>query len=585
MSRRRGRHTVDRPTHSALVANLSLVQKLGGLWRRRPLVRRPWIPVVAVVVLLGLNLSGHSVNGTSSEVGIHKIRHVVIIMQENRSFDSFFGTYPGADGIPASNGHFTVCAPDPRTMGCDRPFHDPRLVNGGGGHSPADSRTDVDGGRMDGFVRAAELSRNRGCSATYPPPAVCLPSGPQDVMGYHDAREIPNYWTYARDFTLNDHMFEPVASWSLPAHLYMLSGWSAVCKNKKPGSCRSYVGGQSGPTPGGHSRAQSQSHSRNRNQGHHLSAAFWACVRAHGVNPANMQRPAGLSRRQRQAIDTCLQILNPAERQRLLDHGAGGGGGLGQELGIYSWTDLTYLLHKHHVSWSYFVQKGVQPDCNDNPDESAAGCAPVRQGAGTPSIWNPLPAFTDVKSDHQLHHVRNLSAFYRMARHGKLPAVSWIAPTQANSDHPPANIATGQAYVTNLINTIMRGPDWKSTAIFLAWDDWGGFYDHVAPPNVDQSGYGLRVPALVISPYAKRGYIDHQVLSFDAYNKFIEDDFLNGARLNPRTDGRPDPRPDVRENAAILGNLYADFDFSQNPRRPVLLPTRPAPGPASKPGG
>jgi hypothetical protein len=90
----------------------------------------------------------------------------------------------------------------------------------------------------------------------------------------------------------------------------------------------------------------------------------------------------------------------------------------------------------------------------------------------------------------------------------------------------------------------------------------------------------LRVPALVISPYAQDGKIDHQVLSFDAYNKFIADDFLNGARLDPKTDGRPDPRPDVREDAKILGNLYADFDFSQSPRPPVLLPAHPAPGPA-----
>jgi phospholipase C len=148
---------------------------------------------------------------------------------------------------------------------------------------------------------------------------------------------------------------------------------------------------------------------------------------------------------------------------------------------------------------------------------------------------------------------------------------------------PPADIATSQAYVTNLINTIMRGPDWKSTAIFLVWDDWGGFYDHVVPPKVDQNGYGMRVPGLVISPYAKRGYIDHQILSFDAYNKFIEDDFLNGARLNPRTDGCPDPRPDVRENARLLGNLITDFNFRQNPRHPVLLPLHPPPGLASKP--
>ena len=121
----------------------------------------------------------------------------------------------------------------------------------------------------------------------------------------------------------------------------------------------------------------------------------------------------------------------------------------------------------------------------------------------------------------------------------------------------------------------MRSPEWDSTAIFLAWDDWGGFYDHVVPPTVDRNGYGLRVPGLVISPYAKRGYIDHQRLSFDAYAKFIEDDFLNSQRLDPKTDGRPDPRPDVRENKGILGNLAYDFNFTQRPHRPVLLPPHP----------
>ena len=79
----------------------------------------------------------------------------------------------------------------------------------------------------------------------------------------------------------------------------------------------------------------------------------------------------------------------------------------------------------------------------------------------------------------------------------------------------------------------------KSSAIFLAWDDWGGFYDHLAPPTIDQNGYGLRVPVITISPYAKRGFIDHATLSSDADLKFIEDDFLGGGRLNPKTDGRP----------------------------------------------
>jgi Phosphoesterase family len=121
----------------------------------------------------------------------------------------------------------------------------------------------------------------------------------------------------------------------------------------------------------------------------------------------------------------------------------------------------------------------------------------------------------------------------------------------------------------------MRSKDWSSTAIFLAWDDWGGFYDHVKPPIVDGAGYGMRVPGLVISPFARKGYIDHHTYSFDAYLKFIEDDFLGSQRLNPKTDGRPDSRPDVRENKPILGNLVRDFNFNQRPRRPFLLPVVP----------
>jgi phospholipase C len=150
-----------------------------------------------------------------------------------------------------------------------------------------------------------------------------------------------------------------------------------------------------------------------------------------------------------------------------------------------------------------------------------------------------------------------------------------VEPDWKHSEHPRASITVGQSWVTRLINAAMRGPEWKSTAIFLAWDDWGGFYDHVRPPRVDRNGYGLRVPALVISPYARRGFVDHQVLSFDAYLKFIEDDFLGGARLDPKTDGRPDPRPTVRENVKILGNLVKDFDFSKPPRKPVLLALHP----------
>jgi phospholipase C len=317
-------------------------------------------------------------------------------------------------------------------------------------------------------------------------------------MGYHDAREIPNYWSWAKSYVLQDHMFQSDTSWSMPAHLYIVSGWSAKCSRKgDPMSCK-------------------------------------PAVQAPGSPPGEPQNLTG-------AIPD------------------------------YAWTDLTYLLHEHKVSWRYYVFPGQQPDCADGD----MYCRAVPQNAKTPGIWNPLPWFDTVRQDHQLADIAPVSSFFASARAGTLPAVSWITPAEKVSDHPPALISAGQTYVTSLVDALMKSPDWPSTAIFLAWDDWGGFYDHVVPPTIDAQGYGLRVPGLLISPWARHGYVDHQTLSFDAYLKFIEDDFLGGQRLDPTTDGRPDSRTVVRETAKSLGNLLGEFDFSQHPGKPELLPLHP----------
>jgi phospholipase C len=446
------------------------------------------IVLAAVVVAGGVSASTGQRRPSAPPPGIHKIKHVVMIVQENRSFDHYFGTYPGADGIPAG-----VCVPSPRG-GCIRPYHLAKDRNAGGPHALRNGMRDINGGAMDGFVREAVNSRAKACRDPNDP--VCsLPAAGTDVMGFHDHREIPNYWTYARNFVLQDQMFAPNASWSLPVHLLAVSGWSAKCKvNGDPMSC----------------------------------------------------------------VDAPDLPATPPDFKGNARH----------TIPDYAWTDITYLLHKHHVSWRYYVFEGTEPDCRD---DAAMSCKPIPQDAKTPGIWNPLPYFSTVRENWQLDNVTSLRNFFKSARAGKLPAVSWIVPTGSVSDHPPGLVSAGQAYVTTLINTIMRSPNWKSTAIFLFWDDWGGFYDHVVPPTIDQNSYGIRVPALVISPYAKRGYIDHQTLSFDAYLKFIEDDFLDGERLDPRTDGRPDPRPYVREDVAILGDLVQDFDFTQKPRPPLVL--------------
>jgi phospholipase C len=433
-----------------------------------------------------------------------KIKHVVIIMQENRSFDHYFGTFPGADGIPMQNGVPTVCSVQPGAGTCIKPFHDPNDQNFGGPHAHAAFKTAVDGGKMDGYILAFLQSHHVPCSGTDPNQPDCIKGGNGlDVMGWHDAREIPNYWAYARNFVLQDRMFEPNSSWSLPQHLFMVSGWSATCSSPAdPMSCVSDAG-----SPGRDELTQE----------------------------------------------------NPE---------------------LYAWTDITYLMYKNNISWAYYLSEGQAPDCADGDTT----CAPQALQVHVPGIWNPLPYFTTVHEDNQLGNIQTTDKFFTALKYGTLPNVSWVIPSGRYSEHPTASIREGQAYVTGLVNAVMQSPEWDSTAIFLTWDDWGGFYDHVVPPVVDANGYGIRVPGLVISPYARRGFIDHQVLSHDAYLKLIEDLFLGNLRLDPQSDGRPDSRPTVRENVPVLGDLLNAFDFSQAPQPPLILPLRPPPGPASIPG-
>ena len=186
----------------------------------------PGFAVVALVLLLvaistacggdtGRSAQGDDAGSSVDSIpaGIHKIKHVVIIMQENRSFDSYFGTYPGADGIPMKDGKPTVCVPDPKTDRCVKPFHNPKDLNYGGPHQATDAAKDIDGGKMDGFIRQELEGRKRACENALDP--ACTTASEQqvpDVMGYHDAREIPNYWTYAHRFVLQDHMFEHQAN-------------------------------------------------------------------------------------------------------------------------------------------------------------------------------------------------------------------------------------------------------------------------------------------------------------------------------------------------------------------------------------
>ena len=388
--------------------------------------------------------------------GLEKIQHFVFIMQENRSFDSYFGTYPGADGIPQG-----VTVPDPLGGPPVAPYHDTSTVNRGGPHGWDNSAADIDGGKMDGFLAQSYQAKAASGGSGVTNPTSAVGTNYKDVMGYHDYNEIPNYWNYAHLYVLQDRLFESVSSYSLPAHLYMLAAQS-----------------------GGY------------------------------VDPKTQPKPTS-----------------------------------------YDFPEITELLGSGKITWNYYVTSGSIPDTED--DHIVGTIPQQQQDPHTYTLWNPLPAFPKVAGDPaQNSRLVSTAQFYTDAAAGTLPQVSWVIPSGAVSEHPPAGVREGMAYVTGLIDSIMQGPDWNTTAIFLAWDDWGGFYDHVVPPKVDQYGYGLRVPGLVISPYARQGYVDHNTYSFESWLKIVEERF--GVKSLTARD-------------ANAKDMLADFDFTQQPRQPVIL--------------
>ena len=385
--------------------------------------------------------------------GLEKIKHFVFIMQENRSFDSYFGTYPGANGIPPG-----ISFVDPLDGTTVTPYHDTNDVNLGGPHGWVHAQADIDSGKMDGFLNQAYKGTN--ANGTPFVPGTKPGTDPKDVTGYHDYHEIPNYWNYAREYVLQDAMFESVASYSLPAHLYMLAAQS---------------GGYTG-----------------------------------------------------------YKQTQPS---------------------TYNFPEITELLTSGKIDWKYYVTSGTLPDTED--DQVVGSQSQEIQDPDKYTLWNPLPAFPAVQNDPaQRSRLQGTSQFYLDATDGNLPQVSWVIPSSPVSEHPPAGIKEGMAYVTGLVNAIMQGPDWNTTAIFISWDDWGGFYDHVTTPKVDQYGFGIRVPGLIISPYAKENYIDHNTYSFESWLKIVEERF----DVNPMT---------ARDTNA--SDMLSAFDFTQKPRLPMIL--------------
>jgi phospholipase C len=419
-----------------------VVVGIGAAAAVRP--RRLLLALGAILGALALTLAGvEDADGQTGPAPNTPIQHFVVLMQQNRSFDHYFGTYPGADRIPSG-----TCMPiDPSRSNskCIKPFNLGSRAIGDLAHSRGTFAAQYRRGGMNGFIDA-----NRRTSGRVDP----------TVMGYYDGEDIPYYWNVADEYVLFDRFFASSPSGSVRNAMYWVTG-----------------------TPGNYSEESI---------------------------------PAG---------------------------------GFGELETIFD------RLQARDISWKFYVQ-------NYNP-----GINFRNRGSGERSsqvAWVPPLAYDRYLRDPKLRtHIVDLEEYFEDLQSGDLPSVSYIvAPSGGSSEHPPAAVKAGQRFVAKLVNALMRSEHWSRSAFMWTYDGWGGWYDHVKPPRADRFGYGFRVPALLVSPYAKRGHIESTTLDFTSILKFVERNW----------DLEPLASRD-RKARSIAGA----FDFNQAPREPRF--------PASERGG
>ena len=435
--------------------------------------RMYFAPVAIALAALGLAACGGGGSGSSSPGALpqnsappsHKqtpspIQHVIILIQENRSFDDLFATFPGADGatrglmkLPSGGDTYVTLKKANLNEQCDP------------GHGYKGFVQSVDGGKMDGFA----LSGNK-CSGNHTEP-----------YQYVKPSQIQPYWTMAEQYVLADHMFQTQGSGSFTAHQDLIAA-STIMNKAKTLSLVDY------PT-----------------------ASPWGCDAAAGTKTSEL-------------------LWNGSAIQYRYNKGP---------FPCVSYATMRDVLDAKGVSWKYYSP-------------------PVYQNVG--AIWNAFDAIKAVRygSEWGTNVTDSNTQIFTDITNNQLPAVSWVIPDRIDSDHPQSPSDDGPAWVASVVNAIGESSYWSSSAIVVVWDDWGGFYDNVAPPFSDHwGGLGLRVPMIVISPYAREqvsrepGYISKTPYEFGSILKYVEQTFdLNSL-------GTTDKR------ATSIGDC---FDYSQPPR-------------------
>jgi phospholipase C len=387
------------------------------------------------------------------------IQHVVVIVEENRSFDNVFAGYPGADAPMTGKLH------SGRVVALTPINFDTVDVD----HSYGASIQDYDGGKMDGFERNW-TSNNR-------------PAG-RFAYSYLERKLVAPYWSLARQYTLADRMFPTEHGSSWTAHLDVI-GTTNISPTK-------------------------------------------ALVDFPSHAPYDCQAPAG----------TVTSYIT-ASGQYKND---------GPPPCFTQFATMADTLDAAGVSWRFYAPA---------IDHDLGG------------IWSPFGAIKRVRRGPDWAHVINPpSRILTDIGNGSLASVTWVTPEWGYSDHPGGAANQGPSWVASIVNAIGQSPFWNSTAIVIFWDDWGGFYDDAVPPQLDFKGLGIRVPCLIVSPYARPGYVSHTQYEFGSVQRFIEQVF-NLPQLGTAAAGYSDAR---------ANSILDSFDFTQAPIvfSPISAPYPPS---------
>jgi phospholipase C len=487
------------------------------------------------------------------------IKHVVVIFQENVSFDHYFATYPAATNNAAGEPVFIPAPNTPSVNGLSGPLltNNPnstqpfrlsrsQAVTCDQDHNYADEQKSLDAGLMDKFVEAVGVSS---------PSCDIAGFGKTIVMGYYDGNTVTAFWNYAQNYAMSDNSFNTVFGPSTPGALNLIAGQThgaTVTAGSPSGnvSAGSVIGDpRPDPSLDDCTLAPPRTYitMSGKNVGDLLNASnvTWGFFQG-GFKPSSVKSDG---------TAVCATTHNNIS-------GASAG------------TD--YI--PHHEAFQYYKQ-------TSNPHHL------------------PPSSVAMIGQTDQANHQYDLSDFFNALSAGNMPAVSYLKAAAYQDGHAGySSPIDEQTFLVNTINTIMKSPFWSSTAIVVAYDDSDGWYDHVMPPIVSQSstpddnlnapgscgsgagsvyqgrcGYGPRLPLMVISPYAKVNYVDHTLTDQSSILRFIEDNWSLGRIGDNSFDAIAGP---------ITGML--NLGGSGNTKAVVLDPstgTVVSSGPGGGPGG